>query len=521
MGHYTSRPLTAERIASLDRAAMVRTSREPPAARATRAHPLLLEVSAWPWLERLSRRHGRRVTLASVPGDDWDRLAAHAFDLIYLMGVWQRSAIGRDVARRHHGLIGGYTAALPGWTAADVVGSPYSIREYVPDDRMGGWTGLDAAQRELGARGVGLVLDFVPNHTGFDHPWIAAHPDRYVRGTPAHLHQRPGEFRRAGGRIFAHGRDPYFPPWTDVAQLNYFNPETRAAMAGELRQLARHCDGVRCDMAMLILNDVFERTWRATLGDQWPRPATEFWPEAIGSAPNLLFVAEVYWDLEWTLQQQGFQFTYDKRLLDWLHAGAADAVRGHLNAAPAYRDRLVRFLENHDEARSAAVFGPRLPAAAVLFATQPGLRFYFDGQLEGAGVRTPIQLARWPEEPVNERVRSLYERILRATNDALFHDGEWRLVDVSSEAGESCENLIAWQWRLGNRVALAVVNLGSSEARGFVAPEGDRAGARAHTFLNVLTDRPHELSSGPLRRHGVHARLAAGEAWLLLGEVET
>ena len=202
-------------------------------------------------------------------------------------------------------------------------------------------------------------------------------------------------FGASANRIIACGRDPNFPPWRDVAQLNYFNPDTRLAMAGELRTIAAHCDGVRCDMAMLVLNDVFERTWRDVLRDRWTAPDDEFWPETIRGLPKLLFLAEVYWDLEWTLQQQGFHYTYDKRLLDRLRGSTADDVRGHLRAEPDYSERMARFLENHDEPRSAASLAHRLPAAAAIFATLPGMRFYFDGQIEGRSIRTPVQLARW------------------------------------------------------------------------------------------------------------------------------
>jgi hypothetical protein len=479
-----------------------------------RAHPHLFEVSAWPWLERLSRRHGRRVTLADVPGGEWDGIVAPGFDIVYLMGVWQRSAIGRDIARTHAGLRREYSAVLPDCTEDDVAGSPYSIANYVPDERVGGWDGVDAAHHELNARGARLMLDFVPNHTGFDHPWLAQHTDRYVTGTLEDHRSRPGEFRQVGRRFFACGRDPFFPPWTDTAQLNYFNPDTRSAAVAVLEDLSAHCDGVRCDMAMLLLNDVFERVWRPTLRDAWPRPPEEFWPHAIGRAPAFTFLAEVYWDLEWTLQQQGFHFTYDKRLLDRLRERDARAVRLHLAAESAFRDRLARFLENHDEPRSAPVFGGGLPAAAVLFATQPGLRFYFDGQMEGAHLRTPVQLGRWPEEPPDARVRDLYARLLRATNAPLFHEGDWRLVDVSSTGDETFHDLVACRWRLGEEAALAVANLGGTIARGILAVADDlRSGP--HEFRDVLGDVSYRHSRESMPA-GLPVTVPPGQAQLLV-----
>lgn len=479
-----------------------------------RAHPHLFEVSAWPWLARLSRRLGRRVTLADVPGVEWDRIVAPGFDIVYLMGVWHRSAIGRDIARTHAELRREYSAVLPDWTDAEVVGSPYSISDYVPDERVGGWDGVDAAHRELNARGARLMLDFVPNHTGFDHPWVVRHPDRYVTGTLEDHRSRPGEFRQVGSRFIACGRDPFFPPWTDTAQLNYFNPDTRSAVVAVLEELSAHCDGVRCDMAMLLLNDVFERAWRPVLRDAWRQPQQEFWPHAVGQAPSLTWLAEVYWDLEWTLQQQGFHFTYDKRLLDRLREGDARAVRLHLGAEATFRDRLARFLENHDEPRSAAAFGDGLEAAAVLFATQPGLRFYFDGQMAGARLRTPVQLGRWPDEPPDARVEDLYARLLRATNEPLFHDGEWRLVDVSSAGDETFHDLVACRWRLGEQMALTVANLGHTTARGNLAV-ADEMPPRTYEFRDVLGDFSFRDSRESMPA-GLPVIVPAGQARLLV-----
>ena len=112
-------------------------------------------------------------------------------------------------------------------------------------------------------------------------------------------------------------------------------------------------------MAMLMLNDVFERTWGDRAG---PRPAGEYWPAVIAAVksghPGFVFMAEAYWDLEWALQQQGFDYCYDKRLYDRLVARRRRAVHGHLTADIAYQQRLVRFIENHDEPRAAAAFPP-------------------------------------------------------------------------------------------------------------------------------------------------------------------
>ena len=129
-------------------------------------------------------------------------------------------------------------------------------------------------------------------------------------------------------------------------------------MIGELVRIAGQCDGVRCDMAMLVLPDVFERTWGISAELFWPQ-ATQ--TRAAQRIPGFTFMAEVYWDLEWTLQQQGFDYAYDKRLYDRLREGHARPVREHFHAGLDYQDKLARFLENHDEPRAAATLPARGP----------------------------------------------------------------------------------------------------------------------------------------------------------------
>ena len=196
-------------------------------------------------------------------------------------------------------------------------------------------------------------------------------------------------------------------------------------MRGTLRHLASHCDGVRCDMAMLVLNDVFDGTWRRLLRDAWPQPQEEFWPAAKATAGTLVFLAEAYWGLEGRLLDQGFDFVYGKELLDALHAHDAHRVR-HGLGAPRH-ERFARFIENHDEPRSAATLGSRLPAAAAIVATAPGMRFFYDGQFEGRRAKAPVQLGRWPDEPEDTNIRALYDRVLAFADDDLFHEGEWRM----------------------------------------------------------------------------------------------
>ncbi len=203
-----------------------------------------------------------------------------------------------------------------------------------------------------------------------------------------------------------------------------------------------------------------------------------------------------------------------KRLLDWLHHGNADEARGHLRADPAYSAKLARFLENHDEARSLSQFGARIRAAAALTFTLPGLRFFFDGQFEGADIRGPVQLGRWPEISDRPDIRDLYARLLKAIDTPLFHDGEWRLLDVRSAGDSTNGDLIASSWRKGNDCAVIVGNITDHDAQGLVdvgeLPNGD-----AFQFADQLADRTYAWTRENLA-NGLYVKLASGDAHLFL-----
>ena len=254
-----------------------------------------------------------------------------------------------------------FRRALPDFRPEDNVGSPYCVRRYVVDQHLGGPEGLALARKELAQRGMRLLLDFVPNHVAPDHPWVTEHPEYFIQGNADDAKNDPASYIVAGGKNrLACGRIPYFPAWPDVLQLNAFQPGLRQAVIETLSSIAAQCDGVRCDMAMLLLNAIFERTWGGRAGR---RPATEYWGDVIPAIkkahPDFIFIAEAYWDLEWELQQQGFDFCYDKRLYDRLEHDNAESVRLHLCADLAYQEKLFRFIENHDEPRAAATFSPR------------------------------------------------------------------------------------------------------------------------------------------------------------------
>jgi hypothetical protein len=440
----------------------------------SRPNPALYEINTAAWLFELSQRLGRPILLGDVPAAEWDRLKSMGMDFIWLMGVWARGQEGRKVSLNSPGFQKLFQEIFPPFTSEDIIGSCYSISEYGPDPLVGTWKDLEQARDELHLRGLGLILDFIPNHTGIDHHWLQEHPEYYVQVTKEdYLTDKKAFFPVTQGRrtlYIAYGRDPNFPPWTDTAQLNYFNPATRQALIERIAKIAPYCDGIRCDMAMLVLNKVFQRVWgwtRPIPPDETPE--AEFWQQLIERVPHLIYIAEAYWDTEWELQQQGFDFVYDKRLYNRLKSARPHEVYLHLKAEIDYQKKLVRFIENHDEMRSMVAFGPdKVKAAATIFSTLPGMRMYFHGQTEGKQIRLPIQIRQARTEAVNIEIKDFYDKLLSEVNESIYHFGQWRLVEVFPEADNTAENLIACSWKLGEMVRLIITNLSPQPSQGRV-----------------------------------------------------
>ena len=475
-------------------------------------HPVIYEINTWVWLQELSQEYKRPVTLAKVPREEWDAIAELKVDGVWFMGVWERSPAGIAIANQNKGLLEDFRRALPDFEPKDNVGSPYCVRRYVGDKRLGGAAGLAEARRELAKRGMRLILDFVPNHVAPDHPWVNEHPEYFVQGNADDARNDPGSFIEAGGKVFAGGRDPYFPAWPDVLQLNAFEQGLRQEVIKTLSDIAGQCDGVRCDMAMLLMNTIFERTWGKRVGQ---RPATEYWVDVISAIKRVrsdfLFMAEAYWDLEWELQQQGFDYCYDKRIYDRLEHDPGENVRLHLCADLAYQERLVRFIENHYEPRAAATFSPEKErAAAVTIATIPGARLFHEGQFEGRKIRLPVFLGRRPVETTDPDLQAFYHQLVKAVNTETLRGGEWRLCERSGwPDNQSFLNLAAWTWRKGEERYFIVVNLSGQRSQARIRLPWDEVAGKSWRLTDVFTGEVFERDGSEMHGPGLYIELGA------------
>jgi glycosidase len=468
---------------------------------------MLYQINTRVWLTEWSRRLGRAATLDDIPDSELDRLGESGFDWIWFLSVWQTGPAGQRISRTNAEWRREFEETLPDLREEDIAGSGFAITGYTVHERLGGDAALARLRERLRRRGLRLLLDFVTNHTGLDHHWVEDHPEYYIPGTESDLAREPQNYirveRKRGDLILAHGRDPYFPGWPDTVQLNYGNPATQDAMVGELVKIARQCDGVRCDMAMLVLPEVFHRTWGI--------PSQPFWPKATRQvrekSPGFCFMAEVYWDLEWTLQQQGFDYTYDKRLYDRLRDGHARPVREHFLAGLDYQDKLARFLENHDEPRAAAAFPLEShEATAVITFLSPGLRFFHQGQFEGRKKRISPHLVRGPDEPIDRKLESFYERLHAVLRQPVVRDGRWQLLDCrpswEGNGTWDCFLAFAWQGPEGDRL-LVTVNYGPNRSQCYVRLPFEDLGGSQWLLEDKIGNALYERDGSDLQTRGL------------------
>ena len=482
--------------------------------------PTLYQVNIRVTLTALSKQLGRKATLDDISNELLDDWASKGFDWIWLLSVWQLGEAGVAISRSSSVWREEFQKTLPDLVEEDIGGSGFAIQAYIVSRELGGDAALARLRERMKARGLKLMLDFVPNHIAPDHAWVEEHPEYFVQGTENDLQSQPQNYRpvttTSGERVMAFGRDPYFPGWSDTLQLNYGNASLQTAMRQELLRIAAICDGVRCDMAMLILPEIFHRTWGIAI--------EPFWPSAIRRVrelnPEFVFMAEVYWDLEWELQQQGFDFCYDKRLYDRLRDGHAGPVREHLIAGLDFQNRLARFLENHDEPRAAQEFAfAKHRVAAILTYLTPGLKLFHQGQLEGKHKRISPHLVRGPEEAIDPEVQSLYEKLLKFVRLPVVKEGEWQLLNaMPNRVGNSSNaNIIAMRWKDSDgSLVVVVVNMSESQSQACIELVWDATDRTIVRFIDLLNDAVYERETKQLREQGLFVDLPEWGAQALL-----
>lgn len=449
-----------------------------------------------------------RITLA-----DLKAIKAKGFNSIWFMGVWEIGPKVRAISRRY---------------GDDYAGSPFAINNYHVSEELGTEDEFRQLVERARAAGLKVILDFVPNHMGLDSAWLNEHPEFFIHRVldereaaladeelqsryPGYFVYRTPSYPQGGIRVpktilVAYGKDPYFYPWIDTAQLDYAVPGLRRKMIDILSRWAKVVDGVRCDMAMLALREQVkvhrhpDMSWEA-FNRLMPE---EFWSEAIRSVrrvnPSFLFIAETYWSMEGFLQQLGFDYTYNKPLYEAMchafHNGHAEGLLNFLRLLGTdFLKKGVHFLENHDEERAMNALGEeRQRAAATLMCTLPGIVLIHQGQMEGHRERLPVQRAvPLHMEAVNADLQTFYSRLFEATALPLFRHGRLHVLHSNNPA------LVTYARIDDEMQSLVVINASNRPQKGsvFLMP-----GLKLKTGAPYkLHDLFYELKNLDRRRH--------------------
>ena len=424
-------------------------------------HPYLYQISTRPWLYELSKNYGRSITkLKEIPLEEFDKLAQNGVDIVWMMGVWKLGEYGVEFDRNNT-----YENYLPDWTVEDVIGSPFAITEYICNPELGTDDDILNLRTELHMRGMKLMLDFVPNHLAHDCEWAYSDPSMFILAPEGMV-----DAERYSSSGIAYGSDIGHHPWKDVIQLNYWEKKTIELMKENLKKVLTLADAVRCDVAYLVLNDVFGDAWRSELiAYNYSEPEEEFWSYAIKAAreinPNAIILAESYYDVySKRLLELGFDYVYDKPLLDNLLKTTYD-VKGFIKTRDStWWNTACHFVENHDEHR--IVFKmegnyKKAMAAGTIAATVGGMIFMNHGQWEGKKNKLDVHLRRATYESDNLEVKNYYKKLNQVLLEPAFRSSNIYFID--NIEGEKKDDFISYIKEEGDNHYLVVVNYSQNQ----------------------------------------------------------
>lgn len=436
-------------------------------------HRLVYQIDIREFIYRLNQLKNRQHSLKHLPNDFFEELKNLGVEFFWPVGIYEPSQLSREISCSMKELHKKYYDSLPDWKEDDVIGSPYAITQYKISSKFGGEEAYKKFRAKLKNKfNLKIILDFVPNHFAIDSPVTQKHPEFFIQAPANNEKINQNEFIsltiKGKEYLIAHGKEPYSPVWKDTLQLDYRSKNVQDFMIKELLKLSEKCDGVRCDMSMLLLSDIFYNNWKDyPLPEDYIPAAKEFWYEAIKKVkrenPEFVFIGEVYWSRENDLLELGFDYVYEKKLYDMLIDNRVDIINEYIKKVFSYQRKRLLFIENHDEQRSAYIFPiEKLKAVATLIYTLPSMKLIHDGQLEGKKFHHAIQLKRLHKEDTNAELKNFYNRLFDSIKKSSIINGYFKFLQPlpAWEGNPAYYNFVTFFYEDENlKKDLVVINL--------------------------------------------------------------
>ncbi len=347
------------------------------------------------------------------------------------------------------------------------LGSYYSIRNYCElDPAYGTMDEFIALVNEIHSMGMYVILDWVANHTAWDHHWVEEFPAFYRRNEVGEVH-------------------PPFPEWEDVIGLDYTNRDLRNEMIESMKFWLKTAaiDGFRCDMAMLV--------------------PTDFWNEArkeLETVKPVFMLAEAE---QRDLTEEAFDVLYNWNLMhvwDDIAKGkyTADEIRwrvpSEITDFPEGADNML-FISNHDENSwngseiERLNFG--LEAFAVLIFTLPGMPLIYSGMEAGNYRRLEFfdkDCIEWKQD----KMAALYTKLahLRMHNPAL-----WSLqpkTDFQILTTDREDKILFFKRETSGNKVIVVINLSDEHINFQFTGNGFQG-----NYMDVIYEMPVILGDAP------------------------
>ena len=433
----------------------------------------LLQISTRQYLYLLSQKYSRPITkLIDIPECVFDEWKQMGFEWVWMMGVWQLGEYGLQFDREDSYRRGKYDISCPDWKEEDVIGSPFAIVSYTINKEIGEEKDILWLRQQLNKRGMKLMLDFVPNHTAFDSIEIQDNKREYYihfpdnKNVPKDMTEDQYNYRYGPNGI-AYATTLDWKPWTDVAQLNYMNEDLRKSRINIILKIASHCDGIRCDVSIAQLNDIFWNKWQFELQNSgYSKLEKEFWQQAISTVKEkykkCVFFAEANYDSSGILKKCGFDYVYDRCLfLELQKKDDFDLSLVKKNVNDPEIARYSHMVENHDQCRSLTAYNGnpiKEHAAAIVTLTLPGLRLVNQDQWCGYKYHIEVQLRRAVKEEINQDFVSFYMKLFEILRLDVLKNGVFAVIGDDCFNNNDSSSILSWKYALNKCVVAIFVN---------------------------------------------------------------